>query len=325
MRLRNAADYRTLVWVALAVTLVVLQYAEPRTVLYVLPFSCYLAIACGVIAHNHNHRPTFVSKRANSVFGHVLTVFYGYPTMMWIPTHNINHHRFVNRPGDATITWRYTNRHNLFVAGTYFLVSSYFQSEPIKRYVRRAKLQNRNLYSRIVFQYAFWGVFFVLALVLAWALHHHQRMGLFVWFFSLVFPAFCSISVIMFFNYIQHVHSDAWSEHDHSRNFTSKTFNYFFFNNGYHTAHHERPGLHWSDLPAAHARIAHTIDARLNEGSLAWYLARQYFVAPFFPRFGTRQLGQNPREGIELELGLDSVRDEPGQPAIVAAIGAANR
>ena len=79
------------------------------------------------------------------MFGHVLTIFYGYPTLMWVPTHNLNHHRFVNRPGDATITWRYTNRHNLFVAATYFLVSGYFQSEPIQRYIRHAKFTNRRL------------------------------------------------------------------------------------------------------------------------------------------------------------------------------------
>ena len=294
MRPKNPADYRTLLWVACAAALVVLQYARPQTVFYVLPFSCYLAIACGTIAHNHNHRPTFVGRRANNVFGHVLTIFYGYPTLMWVPTHNINHHGFVNRRGDATITWRYTNRHNLFVAVTYFFVSSYFQSEPIKRYIRRAKISNRHLYARIMFQYAFWATFFLSMLALSWLLHHNERKGLFVWFFSLVFPAICSIWVIMFFNYIQHVHADAWSERDHSRNFTSKLFNYCFFNNGYHTAHHEHPGLHWSALPAAHDRIAHTIDPRLIERGLAWYLTRQYLLAPFFPRFGTRQLGPEP-------------------------------
>src|ERR1700749_4000836 len=97
MRLRNSADYRALLWVGLAAALVALQYAWPATVLYILPFSCYLATACGTIAHNHNHRGTFVGKRANRIFGHLLTIFYGYPTMMWVPTHNLNHHRFVNR------------------------------------------------------------------------------------------------------------------------------------------------------------------------------------------------------------------------------------
>ena len=113
MRLRNPADYRTVLWVGLAILLVAMQYARSDWVIYLSPISCYLAIACGVIAHNHNHRPTFRSRRLNNFFGHILTVFYGYPTLMWIPTHNLNHHRFVNRPGDATITWRHTNKHNL--------------------------------------------------------------------------------------------------------------------------------------------------------------------------------------------------------------------
>jgi fatty acid desaturase len=275
--------------------LVGLQFIWPATVIYALPFSCYLAIACGVIAHNHNHRPTFVGRRANHAFGHVLTIFYGYPTLMWIPTHNMNHHRFMNRPGDATITWRYTNRHNLFVALTYFFVSSYFQSGPIKRYVRRAKSVNRHLYSRIVFQYGLWLGFFVAMLMLSFWLHFQQRLAFFVWFFALVLPAFCSVSWIMVFNYVQHVHTDAWSAHDHSRNFTGKIFNFLFFNNGFHTAHHEHPGLHWSRLPAVHASLARWIDPRLNERNLIWFALRQYALAPLFPKLGTQQLGRDPR------------------------------
>jgi fatty acid desaturase len=313
MRLNNATDYRTLGWVGISGTLVALQYAWPATVLYVLPFSCYLATACGTIAHNHNHRGTFVGKRANRIFGHLLTIFYGYPTMMWVPTHNLNHHRFVNRSGDATITWRYTNRHNLFVAATYFFVSSYFQWDPIMRYIHSAKLKNRKLYSRILFQYAFWAVFFLGMLALSVALHHRQHLGFFVWFFALVVPAFSSISLIMFFNYIQHVHADGWSKLDHSRNFTSLSFNFLFFNNGYHTAHHEHPGLHWSELPAAHAEIAGSINPRLNESSLVWFLIRQYLMAPVLPHFGTTQLGPEPRAGaqqVELPHG-GRISDQP--------------
>jgi len=313
MRLRNHADYRTLVWVVTAIALVALQYAWPHLVIYLSPISCYLAIACGTIAHNHNHRPTFVGRRFNNGFGHLLTIFYGYPTLMWIPTHNLNHHHFTNRPGDATITWRYTNKHNLFVALTYPLVSGYFQSEPIKRYIRRAKLRNRGLYSRIVFQYVIWIGVYAAMLVLAALLHHHQRagLGLYVWFFSVILPAICSANVIMFFNYIQHVHADSWSGLDHSRNFTSKSFNFLFFNNGYHTAHHEHPGLHWSALPAAHAQIADQIDPRLNERSLCWFLVRQYFLAPLFPNLGTKQLGSAPER--EPANRRDSISSE--QPA----------
>jgi beta-carotene hydroxylase len=318
MRLRNSADYRSLLWIVLATALVALQYTWPATVFYVLPFSCYLAVACGTIAHNHNHRGTFDEKRANRWFGHVLTIFYGYPTMMWIPTHNLNHHRFANRRGDATITWRYTNRHNLFVAMSYFLISSYFQSESITYYISNAKRNNRRLYWRIVTQYTFWATFFLGMLGLSVMLHHRQHLGLFVWFFALVLPALCSLTLIMFFNYVQHVHADAWSHHDHSRNFTGAAFNFMFFNNGYHTAHHQQPGLHWSELPAAHANIVNSIDPRLNERSLIWYLIRQYLVAPVFPQWGTRQLGPEPRD---ISVGGEFIRTgERRLPAVTSPL-----
>ncbi|MCA9155711.1 MAG: fatty acid desaturase, partial [Planctomycetales bacterium] len=294
--LRHRTDLRTLLWVAIAVVSVAIQYAVPATIVFLCPLSCYLATACGVIAHNHNHRPTFTGRRLNNGFGHLLTVFYGYPTLMWIPTHNLNHHRFVNRPGDATITWRYTNRNHLMMVLAYPFVSGYFQGDPIKHYINRTKSANRHLYSRIWFQYVWWISVYIGLLILAAMLHHRTRtgLGLYVWFFSLILPAICSVTLIMVFNYIQHVHADAWSEHDHSRNFTGRLFNFLFFNNGFHTAHHERPALHWSHLPEAHAELAGEIDPRLNERSVCWFLVRQYLLAAIFPSLGTQQIGETP-------------------------------
>ena len=106
--------------------------SAPSSSVWLFPLSCYLALSAGVIAHNHNHCPTFKNRKLNGVFGIWLSIFYGYPTFAWVPTHNLNHHKFVNKAGDATITWRYTNKHNALVAATYFFVSSYYQSEPIK-------------------------------------------------------------------------------------------------------------------------------------------------------------------------------------------------
>jgi fatty acid desaturase len=176
------------------------------------------------------------------------------------------------------------------------LVSGYFQSDPVKRYIHKAKQKNRHLYRRILFQYGFWIGAYGCMLFLAWYLYHEQRrgVGLYVWFFSLIFPAICSASLIMVFNYIQHVHADAWSEHDHSRNFTSPVFNFLFFNTGYHTAHHEHPGLHWSLLPAAHHKLSADINPLLNERSVCWFMFRQYVLASFFPALGTVQVGESP-------------------------------
>ena len=47
-----------------------------------------------------------------------------------------------------------------------------------------------------------------------------------------------------------------------ARDFKHPVLNWLLFNNGYHAAHHAAPTLHWSRLPAEHAR-------RVGEGTLA--------------------------------------------------------
>jgi fatty acid desaturase len=290
---RNPADYRTLSWVFLAATFVALQFYAPALVPYLSWVSCYFALACGVIAHNHNHCQTFANKQVNYVFGLCLSVFYGYPTFAWVPTHNLNHHKYVNTEGDATITWRFTNSHNLLVALTYFFVSSYYQSEPINAYIKQAKAKNPALYHRILTQYAVWIGYYVLTFGLACGLHG-LATGAYVWFFAIALPAFFSLWTIMLFNYDQHAHTDPFSEHNHSRSFVSPVLNYLLFNNGYHGAHHEHPGVHWSRLPQLHATVADQIHPDLVQQSLWWYWCKQYFLSPLVPSLGTVQIGPGP-------------------------------
>jgi beta-carotene hydroxylase len=289
--LRNSADWRTLVWVAGMIVALVLQYWNPELVIWLSPVSCYLGLTAGVIAHNHNHCPTFENKRVNVWFGGLLSLFNGYPTFAWVPTHNLNHHKFVNRAGDATITWRYTKKHNWFVASTYFFVSAYWQAGPISDYITKAKERNPKLFRSIVWQYAVWGTNAVSLLVLALALHG-LGTGLYVFAFATLLPAFFALWAIMLFNYIQHVHTDPWSKHNHSRSFTGALTNFFLFNNGFHGSHHENPGLHWSALPAAHARVEHEIDPELKQANFAWWLFKSYVLSLVMPQFGTQQIGR---------------------------------
>lgn len=301
MRPRFAADYRTLLWVFLAAALVAVEFARPELVVWLCLPSCYLALCCGVIAHNHNHCPTFASKGMNQVFGHAISIFYGYPVFAWIPTHNLNHHKFVNRAGDATITWRFTNKHTLPVAATYFFVSSYYQGYPIRAFIKKAREQNPGLYRRILVQYAIWAGSHLALLVLAIWLHG-PLTGLYVYCLACLIPAFFALWTIMLFNYEQHVHTDPWSKHNHSRSWDGKLLNFFLFNNGLHAAHHENPGTHWSKLRELHAELAPKIDPRLIEPSLWWYFTKQYVLAPLFPKFGSVQVGRAPFEPPEGKL-----------------------
>lgn len=294
MQPRFAADYRTLLWTMLfAPALIATQYALPSLVPYLSWISCYFAITCGVIAHNHNHCPTFAKKRANDWFGNWISVFYGFPTFAWIPTHNLNHHKYVNTAGDATITWRYTNKHSFWVALTYFFVSAYHQRVPTSTFLAKAKEKNGALYAKIKVQYAFWAGSYIVLFALA-VLLHGLRTGAYVFCFAVAIPAVVSLWTIHLFNYEQHVHTDPWSEHNHSRNFVSPVLNFLLFNNGYHAAHHENPGLHWSLLPGAHAKINDQIAPVLKQKSVWWYWFKQYALASIMPSLGSTQLGRGP-------------------------------
>jgi beta-carotene hydroxylase len=272
---------------------VALQYAHPEWLPYLSWLSFYFAISAAVVAHNHQHCPIFVKPAHNHGFADWISLFYGYPTFAWVPTHNLNHHRRVNKAGDATITWRFTNRHNLLVAATYFFVSAYYQAEPIQQFIARAKAQRPEQYRKILRQYVvvFGGQAVMLGVSVAL---HGLGLGVKVWALTMGLPAFTALWTVMLFNYEQHVHTDPWSKLNHSRNFVGKLLNFLLFNNGLHTAHHEKADLHWSELRALHQKIETEIHTDLKQQSLWFYWFKQYVLAPFWPKIGTQQIGRAP-------------------------------
>lgn len=71
---------------------------------------------------------------------------------------------------------------------------------------------------------------------------------------------------------LQHDGCDMNSKYNFSRNFTGSILNFFAYNNGYHTAHHLWPGLHWTSLPTVHAeRIKPHIHPNLDQESILGY------------------------------------------------------
>jgi beta-carotene hydroxylase len=321
MLVRHPADYRTLFWTLVLVPAVgVAQMLRPDLGWYLFPLSMYLAVSCAVIAHNHMHRPTMQGKLANHLFSNWISIAYGYPVFAWMPTHNLNHHRYVNKHGDATITWRYTNRHNALVAGTYFFVSAYHQGRWIKDFIRQAKEKNSPMYRRIITQYvvtygAHLGIF-LLAVSL-----YGAKLGSLVYVRGFFVPAFFALWTVMLFNYSQHVHTDPWSKRNHSRNFTGALLNFLLFGNGYHTVHHDDANLHWSEAKAAHEKIASEIDPRLCHRSMWWFFFRQHVLALFFPSLGTVQVGRPPWEAPPEQKRADAPEEHAFEPLGAVGVG----
>jgi fatty acid desaturase len=305
---RYAADYRTLLWMGVVAPLTMAaQFAWPRLIGgWVTVLSLYMGVSAAVVVHNHVHSPVFQDRRLNNWFSHLLSVFYGQPVFIWMPTHNLNHHKLVNRAGDATITWRISNSHNILIASTYFFVSAYYQSKLSAQYIERAKETNPKLYVMIRSQQRVWAIANVALIALALGMHGLHE-GLRVWLFAVALPAFFALWTVHLFNYEQHVHTDPWSDYNHSRNFVSPVLNFLLFNNGYHTVHHESAGTHWSELPALDAKIAHHIDPSLRQRSVWWYWLKQYFLAPIFPSLGSRQIGRVPFDDVRRDLTTEAV------------------
>jgi fatty acid desaturase len=109
---------------------------------------------------------------------------------------------------------------------------------------------------------------------------HGAWSGSAVYLATVAMPAALATYFMMFTNYIQHVDCDPASPDDHSRNFTSPLWNWFVFDNGFHSVHHEQPGVHWSRYRALHAERAARIHPSLNLATPLTYLVDAYLRSP---------------------------------------------
>jgi len=283
MQLRFNADRRTLFWtLILFPALPAFLYFEPTLAPWLLPLSLYFSYCSGVLSHNHNHAPIFRGKVANSLYSAWLSFFYGYPLFVWIPTHNQNHHRYLDGPGDATRTSALAPEDSLWAALTYPTRSGIAQMPAVLRYAREALAHHPARFRQIVLETATVVFGHAAAAGLAFALYGLSR-GALLYAFALGIPAVHATWSMMFTNYLQHVDCDHESADDHSRNFVSGWMNWLVFNAGYHTVHHEHAGSHWSTYPALHAARAARISPHLNQSTTFGFFARRYFRVRALP------------------------------------------
>jgi len=290
LKLKNKADIKSLIYIFVTTSMLIIQWVW----IGINPFiyTCYLfmSVAVSVMTHNHNHLPMWQSKKLNILTGWWLTVFYGFPVFAWIPTHNKNHHRFNNREGDDSITYRISEKNNFLTLISYPTISGYYQQKAIFNYLKENKTKNRQKYWVSLSQYVILILWLATALFIDW----HKAL-LFV-----IIPQQVSLFSVLIFNYVQHVHANEESEWNHSRNFTG-FLNFLLFNNGYHTIHHHKAGLHWSKVPEAHKEIEHNIDPVLLERSFWWFIIKSYLLSIFIPKFRTNSMRLERLKEEEIE------------------------
>lgn len=240
--LRHPADRRSVALVALYLGCLGLLYAVPAARVWPLfLLACTLSFTNAVVIHNHTHLPMFRSPTLNRAWSCVLSFGALYPASANVPAHNLVHHQFSDEGGRD---WAAPDAVDL---GHPFLDLLHFPNvvgpdtfAGVQRWAAQAgRARFRRAYrEELLVAFGLTGLLLALD---PWS-------GL----FFVVLPQLCGARNILRINLLQHAGRDTRGPH-HSRDYTGIVFNTLFLNNGYHTVHHDRPGVHWSELPALHA------------------------------------------------------------------------
>ncbi len=271
--LRHRADLRTVgILVSYAALTAAAWVYAPHGIWLVatVAYLCFNSWQCAVIAHNVVHNPVFTKRWANQIFQTWVSLSYGFPISDYIPGHNLSHHRYTQAREDVMRTSKVRYRWNLlnlllfFPAVTPAILRT--NAEYKKQRGSRAKRWQRQLLLETV---VVWGVKLAL-LALDW------RKALLFVFVPHLYANFGIVTI----NFLWHDGCDPDHPTNHSRNVISPIMNFFTLNNGFHGIHHMDPGLHWSELPKAHAeRVRPTLHPALEQKSVVVYLFKT-FVYP---------------------------------------------
>jgi len=284
--LLHAADRRALLWVALYFVLTGscwVQHggasplaAPPRGGLVLLQVAvlCYCAFAVACVTHNAVHVRTFASAAAERAYHQVLTVAYGHVVSSFVPGHVLSHHRHTQTALDPMRTSKMRFRVHLLNLVLFHATVAPDVLRLDVRYTLLQRAQGAPFWRRACEEWA--ALLLTQGALLLW---DWRRFGLYV-FAPHVFAQWAIVTM----NMLQHDGCDtqgpapggARAQYSASRNFTGALLNFLTFNNGFHTIHHLFPGMHWSRLPAEHAKIAHRIPAALIQTSMPAYLCTTF-------------------------------------------------
>lgn len=221
--------------------------------------------------HHHQHVSTFRPAWLNRALELMYALQTGITSGTWVLHHSIGHHvNYLDQSKDES-RWQTTDgkvmselRYTLEVGATaYFRAWRVGQDHPrqLRQFIWMGVVTLGALGALVAFKPAAGLLLFAVPMVIgvfftAWATYSH------------------------------HAGKSTASPYVATNNILHKGYNLLTGNLGYHTAHHLRPGVHWSRLPEVHAAIAEKIPA-------------DCYLTPGFPW----RWGQRPAEAPAVPLG----------------------
>lgn len=267
--MRHHADIRALGFLALLLALYAMQYMGVVRQPALLLLTCILSFVALIVRHNHIHCPIFTSRKWNRGLDLFLSLLTAQATDGVVAIHNERHHARNHSEEDCVRSTQVHARRNWINLATFFFHAAGEARIKKAADVREWRARDPWRFRRYCFERG--AVFLIIALLLIGD-----------WKSALIYigiPLFAGHWCIVTINLLQHQDCDHASEYNHSRNITGRWINWLFLNNGFHTAHHLRPGLHWSRLPEYHRNVVQpNADPALNRASLALAIWRQFFA-----------------------------------------------
>lgn len=259
--LRNIRDWKP---VAFILTIATIQMAlfflvdnlfiVAVVVAALIPFQ----VSASALNHNHHHCPTFRWGWMNRVYECVLFLQTGASPFTWTLHHNIGHHeRFMDQTRD-TSPWKKPNGEAM--SRTWYCLRNTAMMYPQAWIVG---LDHPKLFFRFL---TFLGVSSLL--LGAFILGSPLKACL-----VFVVPMTLMLFILVDATYGHHTGLDTKDPYAATHNILDPAYNFCAWNLGYHTAHHLRPGLHWTNLPDAHRKISKKIPGELVKDE--WLLKRQ--------------------------------------------------
>jgi len=202
------------------------------------------------ISHNFLHNPYFKGRVLNRCFSILESVTIGFSQVFYEQVHKDHHKGNADLP-DANGRTRdplsiYKHGHDGMPENPWtYVFFSYFRDDA-KAIYRSIRRKSGAL--------AMWGVFEIVLF-----LSLYVAAGIANWrFIAFFIPFYYFGHCLSYLNgYYLHFGGNpkvplAWGVSSYH-----KLYNWLWFNNGYHAEHHYRPRVHWTDMKALHAQLAH--------------------------------------------------------------------
>ena len=216
-------------------------------VLMIIPKGCICAWN-----HHHQHTKTFTSVPMNRILEMSYALHTGVSTNLWLLHHVFGHHhnyldqtldesRWQREDGSTMGEWEYTWKTAITAYPRGFEVGLRYPGH----------LRTHLIYTALM-------ISLVTGLVV------YQPLQGFMLF---LLPMVVGLLITAWATYDHHAGLGTDDDFHASYNNMNPVFNLLTGNLGYHTAHHHRQGVHWSELQALHETIKHQIPAELFRGS----------------------------------------------------------